>query len=468
MTHLNDLVRGGYDPLQDHDPEQQIHGRVVRYACRVERTIRDARRAGKRVIEGHNRDDAEGEEISEAPDKTAGDVFGGLIALQEPGLRPCPMWSFALPVVTTEAIRDLREDDPLSVGTKVRSDPDGGGTQTADVADKRVKVRPIQDADYSSDDRFREIDTAVYEGAGGLPVGYPGIVLAAIQEQKQVELFLPAGAGPLIAVDHAGDPELATLVSDLDTEDKIDSRRQARLHTLARVVRLGESCGPLAKNNALAWQLKHAGQDGFAGGGLVIDSGTAFPAPEPEPAAEALPQPIPTSGAPGPEEVQAQYGAVTDLRTAKTPTPQEGQVGGVRFLTDPTDPQDLLDGTVTRERGRPGGPGTQARPLPNAPPVAASALIVAAASSKLGGPLDVGSLEDRHRLGMTLDGDPVNSLHLSTAAPWIGLSEDHDGPLDFEGAPYQEPPDWPFTAKVHLRWDAGAMHEWVCGPKPPS
>lgn len=426
----DDIVRS-ITPAQDHDPTRDVHERVVRFCMRVERTLsnRDV------LVEGEVAQAETGDSYipSASPERTKGDEHGRFVwKAESDALRPIPMWWVgAAPAVTTEASRDLRPPRQLEqAGSRVR--PAQPGSQARpDQADQRVRVRPVGDPGWNADDRFREIDAALPGAAPALPKGYPGVVLVTTQERRQEEVFLP-GAGPLVAVDRAGDPGLASEVSDLRPDDSLDPDRRARLHTMMRVVRLRAGVGfPAA--NALAWQLKLASQDGYAGGGAVIDAGSVF-AGEGETRADEPPG----AGA------KAGTAPAADVQYGGTQTRPSGGAG-----------------TQTRP---PGGDGTRTRP-PGSPPTAASGAVIAMCSSKLSGPIDVGRPDDVHRLGTTEDGEPVNSGHLPTSALWIGPGG--DAPLPFEhGVRYSRPPSYPFRAPVHLRYDPLATHEHVTGTKP--
>lgn len=450
----NDVVNS-VTPAQDHDPEQSIEGRVVEFCYRIERTTE----AGDVLVEGETAQALAGDGYipSKTAEGTRGDAHGRILWKQQSiASRVIPMWHLgAAAAVTTEASRDLRPPKPVGDGggTKVRPQP-GNGART-DEADQRVKVRPIKGPAWGPDERFREIDAAMSGVAPPLPKGYPGVVLVTTKENKQEELFLP-GLGPLVAVDRAGDPALATEVCDLTDEDEIDEDRRARLHTMMRVVRVRKSPIGLSDNNALAWQMKLASQDGYAGGGLIVDKGSVS-APE---APEAPGTQPPGAGA---EPDPGQIGAVTWLDNYTPPAPQDGQVGGVT----------VVGGTRTRPPGGgttanppPAGGGTTARPTPNRPPAAGDSVVVAACSSKLSGPLDVGAADDPHRIGTTADGEPINAAHLPTSVLFRAPSG-QDAPLEFQlGVPYSNPPGHPMRARVHLRYDPTASHAWVGGSAP--
>lgn len=437
-------IIGGLTPAQDHDPDQELRGRVVRYAFRVERTTE----AGNVVAEGHTPPLATGDEVSASAEKSVGDEHGRFLwRAQTPGDREIPQWhTGAAPAVTTEASRDLRAGIPIDQ-SRTRA---VAQLLTTDAAQKRVRVRPVGDVAFAPDGKFREIDAALPGVLAALPKGYPGVVLVTTNVTKQEELFVPAGGGPLIAVDHAGDPSLATLVSDLTDEDELDPDRRARLHTMMRVVRVGKAIG-LAQNNALAWQLKAASRDGFSGGGIVID----------RPGASLLPPPAPTPPPPATrgDDAASQYGAVTNLANYTPPPAHEGQVGGVT----------QLGGTRTRAPAPATTPGSQTAPATTTPPSItrpgpSSAAVVAAMTARLSGLIDVGDHDDQHRLGTTLDGEPINSGHLPVG--FLVRGGRGDGPIDIDiGTPYTNPPSWPFRTKVYIRWDPDVEHGWVGGKR---
>lgn len=440
-----DHVGGGGWPLQHLEEARPLEGRHVRWAYRVESVdpVTD------RVIAAGHSPPEDPDLMSVEPERTAGDVFGGFLVRKEDGKRPFPLWSFALPAVTTEASRDLRDrggkprTTPRTTGTRVRQlpTPAGNGSQIGpgDAA-QRVKIRPIGDEAFNPDDRFKEIDCALSPDQAPLPKGFPGIVLTAIDENVQKELFLPSGTAPLIAVDFAGDPTLATLVSDLTPGDEIDTDRQARLHTLMRVVRLGAACAGLSTSNALAIQLKAASQDGFSGHGLVIDGASVFPVGDDEEEDPRQTNPDnPPQDALDDTQTRARHEAVGDQLAND---PDQGAGPGP---------------TRTRERS-----GSSTRPRHGQlPPGLGNTNVLAALTSKLSGIVEVGLADDQHRLGTTLDGEPINASHLPTSVLFLGAQG--DAPLHFESTPYTNPPGVPFTLQAHIRLNPEASHNWVCG-----
>lgn len=92
--------------------------------------------------------------------------------------------------------------------------------------------------------------------------------------------------------------------------------------------------------------------------------------------------------------------------------------------------------------------------------------IIAHASAHYGGPFDVGAKKDIHRIGEDSDGNPINSLHISTKANYkraaSAFSINEDGPLDF-GFSYPGPGDLVFPVRVHLGFDnkTGRWRWWT-------
>lgn len=446
--------------LQDHDKDQETRGRAVPKAYRTERTTE----SGDPVAEGHSAPDAEGDHVSTAPEKTLGDIHGGFVVKNEKGKREEPMWSFAFAGVTTEPSRDLRPPQVITeTAGATTTVPRGAQTSpstSGDPAKQRVRVRLVKDAAFTPEDRFQPVDCALSPNSPALPKGFPGVILVTTQERKQVEVFLPSGGAPLIAVDHAGPPSLASLVSDLTPAGEIDKDRQARLHTHMRVVRLNPTCSGLPVNNALAWQLKPATQDGFAGGGLVVDfASVGAVTAESEAASPTTPTPPPKREAtPG----GTQLGAVTDVTTAVTPDSHSGQSGGVVIIGP--------DGKIRRQNAtqtRTGPPPTAPRSGVPTNPTAVQRVVVGVCSRTHGGPFEVGRADDVHRIGTTKDGEPINSTHLPIGALFLDPDGPGDGPLDFNTKEqYGSPAKFPLFSEADILWDSSAVHDHPCGPKP--
>jgi hypothetical protein len=299
MTEINDVVRGGWDPLQHLDPQAELHERYVRMAVRSD---------GKDQFGGHK-----------YVKGTAGDLIGGMLwtyAGQPPPLavepaslrnRENPAWSFAYPVVVLSAEGgESSASEDGSGGESPGGGSSGGGevakfTVGADAsiptfdtiprtqertssggapgggpkaASGRVSLLPIVEPIGDPDLRFSPM---IAEAPPGMAAGRRGVLLAATNELGQKPVFLPA-AEPLVAVNHDGNPARASLVFDLGEDGKPDPERFARLQSMMRVVR-AKAGSSLAKNvqldhpgsHLLAWQLATGGRDNLAGFGLVAD-----------------------------------------------------------------------------------------------------------------------------------------------------------------------------------------------------
>lgn len=94
--------------------------------------------------------------------------------------------------------------------------------------------------------------------------------------------------------------------------------------------------------------------------------------------------------------------------------------------------------------------------------MARNSRILAMASVNYGGPFDVGHYGDEHRIGSDLDGNPINSLHISTDA-FFKLRTDvlKDGALFFESYYPDYAIDLDVPLRVHLGWDQTAkLWKW--------
>ena len=123
---------------------------------------------------------------------------------------------------------------------------------------------------------------------------------------------------------------------------------------------------------------------------------------------------------------------------------QPGRIGDTRsgYVTDIAPP----NGLATTSRGAP------------------DPVVHGLASCNHGGPLDVGGLNDRHRIGVDEDGNPINPLHISTNALFrspesgspgsLKSGTDRDGPLLFEpGKPPVVKLGSGIARRVHLQFD---------------
>lgn len=90
--------------------------------------------------------------------------------------------------------------------------------------------------------------------------------------------------------------------------------------------------------------------------------------------------------------------------------------------------------------------------------------IVALASKFETGPLFAGLVVDKHKVGMTEDGQPINSLHIPTGALFHQGSYAKDAPLEFSGD-WIIPTEGPLYVPVELRYDVTQVHDHVCGAK---
>lgn len=346
-------------------------------------------------------------------DGTAGDEQGGVLwpASSAPAPKAEPMPGVTLPP------RDLPSWGDAWPAVLVKPALDEKGTGVG-----RGAARPLGDERLEQDARFVALEVFA---PSALPAGTRGVVVAATHEHRQVAVFMPAEQ-KLVAVNAAGDPAGASIVHDLRPDNSLDPERSARLHSMMRVVRPRDGLLPFPRpgeSSALAWQLAPAGRDSLPGRGLIVDViGEAVAPPEPE---------------------------ATAPRDVPSPT-------GTRQRTAPD-----LPGGVGRTRDRaapPGGVTSRPRTPPGGAPLA-----IGVTTARGGGPFEVGDGGDQHHIATTLDGEPINSTHLSTLSLFRGTGG--DAPLDFTSIRYSDPSGGPMRTPVHLRLKPDQAHRWPLGDR---
>ncbi len=457
--HIADFRRLGMLPLQDHRTLLPEH-RVAIMCGRIEE--RDA--LGNWIIEGH--------EGSESPTQTAGDLLGGYHwPATSPDKRQFGSWRIVAAAIATEPSKedteepapedegDARSDEASGEARKkqekaARGDPDNRGpsrertAERAKAKPRSVKVGTVHNSKWDIDPRFRSIKVGLHEDAADVPKGTPLLVLAGSREDAQELVGVPVSSSKLIAPNAAGDPAMGTWVYDLTPESEPDKERRARLQSFWRVLKLGGGCAS-GLNDSLAWQLGTSGLDGLDGGGLVFDApGVATTGAEPK---------DPAAPAPQGENDGTQYGSVTLLQDYLA-----AQADRIREAQGTKEPD--------QTRTRPPKTTQTAGGTPDATPVITSQArnaggVAAMVSARRSGPIEVGDIADVHQIGQTLDGHAINAAHISCDA--LYKNKIGDGPFDFEVQEYEEPAfGSPFQTPVHLRWDAGVIHGWVCGEAP--
>ena len=444
MTRPVDKEDAGTWILRDHREDVEPGFRNVMFGCLLER--RDASTLGRRVIEGLS------ESTSER--KSAADIQGAfLIDTEDDKNRSVGSWSFAMPVLTTSASKKKASASDTG-GTTVRRT--GPGASAARAASRRpVKFRPVYDRDWGEDDRYQETEAFLHPDSPDIAAGESAIVLAGMYEKSEELLLLPLGAGKLIAVNRGNDPAVSSTVYDTDAEDKPDPLNAAKLHSFWKTYQIAGGCA-IGKASALTWQLGLSDRDRIPGRGLVTDAVSP-------PIVDKEDEPVEIGGPNDPAEAQeGSVGRVTfgqDYANALRERIRQAQEGSTGSSTG-------RDPGPTSVRRSPSDPGpTSVRNLTTSqpPPAGDLGLALAAMTSKMGGPIDVGSNVDVHRLGTTTEGHAINSAHISTLAYFRGGRG--DGPLNFEDGRWEKADEYPFMSKVHLRWNRGLLHDHPCGKK---
>jgi hypothetical protein len=441
VTFIADVKKAGLQPLQDHGPAD-VACRNVMYAVRVE-----------------GFDDQNRPLVAEG---SAGDLNGAvLVKATGPERAMLSAWAYAMPVVggskdTTQvnASRTPTGGGKVPTLTPARG-PNGAGLQPC---------LGLEDLTYARD------GSGVYNLAGDrkLPPGVGGVLVAALEETKQIPLLLDGG--PLIAVNQAGEASAGTPVYDLKGLDgSLDETRYARLQSFWRVKQLvpptkagfaGVDPAKLketAENGSLCWQLTGGGPSHLHGGGLIYDDAAIDAASlatansTPVDAARRLSEQI-AALPPGSTVVRGPTGEVnlTDgAFTVRTP-------GNVYGLTNPFQQAGGFN-NQTQVRLNDPVPPTQARD-PAVNPLTAIALV----SARRGGPLEVGGFGCEHQIGFTTDHETVNAAHLRTGTLYRS-PKGKEGDLDITDDPYDHPGPQPFKTRAFIKHDAQADHDWILG-----
>lgn len=373
----------------------------------------------------------------------------------------------------TQALRSAAGVSQGSNGTRTRTP----GEQAAE-ATRTVIVQVVRTKDYQGDVRYQPIEASVPPGTPQLSPGQAGVILFATREDEQITLFLPTSQGTLISVNNAGNPAKSSIVYDLLDTDEVDPDRAAQLHTVWRVVPpKSNACNPrLTPFPILSWQLGLSGQDAHAGTGLYTDNaaqravqltaGEQGTVPRPD---EQTPQEQTQQRRQQLEARRAQVQRqIQRISQASNQNPGADQAAFNREIATRQADLNSLDRQLAELRGgtrtRDPRTGETGARTPNGYDTGAQGQVHACASARMSGPLDVGRVQDPHRIGQDVDGNPINAGHISTGALFLGGPG--DGPLAFESARYTNPDPQPNRAPVHLRWDPDTQHQWLCGTAP--
>lgn len=296
-----------------------------------------------------------------------------------------------------------------------------GGTPTTGGG-AGASLLPIGGSQHQSDLRYAPMAATQPAGLSWLVRGSRVVVMPSTDESRQVEVLLPAD-GRLWCPSVGGPGECGTLVVDLQRDGEACmggsdqpgiGGRHARIQSMMRVIALPEGGNELGgAGNGLAWNLALSGQDQLAGYGMVWARMDGGGGPT-------------TGGGSGPQ------GPITG----------GGSIDGLSEADLGDQPKDFGDFHATRV----GSHG-----------------VAFMAHTGAFGPFHAGSSNDKHRIDVDSDGNPMNSGHLAIGAYWY-KDADKDGPMLFEGI-YPNPAPLPMTSRVHLSWDGGLPHNWVNGQK---
>lgn len=310
-----------------------------------------------------------------------------------------------------------------------RSSSDSGGRDT-------LSAQPIRRSDYKGDSRYV---TWVEQQPTHLPLypdGYRVVATSGTEETSQQNLLLPAD-GRIVCPQAWGPDRMGTTVCDLVEDSTLGrggvygvANRDAPIQTLNWVVRLPE-LGMLNTEigNAVALNGTRTRQGGMAGF-VPLVAMTKF-----------------GKGAATQNPGESDPPVVTGVRgKVESPTGD----GGGASAGGAVDPGQRSDSGSSSDDGQ-----TTAMP-------AGAMTSVAFMSNEASGPWSVGYKDDKHRLGETADGQPINSGHIHIDA-YFEYDEEMDGPHEHTLAEYPEPPLKGYPWVTQLRWDKKMPHAWVGG-----
>lgn len=421
MAFIADQVRGGLQPYQHHprggESEWPLDTRTARAAGR----IIDYDNLGRAIIE----------------DGSHGDVIGAVLWKEREGERPMPAWNPGafpavvaggapperlVPVPTGQEAISSAASGSEAIAPALLSPPSpppqerGGGAITGPGLGL---VLPVRDASWTPDSRFggKMVETVA-------PPGTRGIVLAGTEEYRQEDVFYSSlDQSPLIAA-HRG-PQRSRIPGSTPVHDLRDDGSIDRDEFLAPLNSMFWIHKDINGNDILSWYIDEFGQPtGHGGGGYVI----AEPQGGPFGVPTGRNTPFPTGGN------ETRFSSSLNAWINQSRNGSAGQIGQViaigSALEDPTKIND---------------PAPVMVPEPT--------LILADVEGRDNfAPFDVGTLGDRHQIGVTPEGIPINPLHFSERSlfhwPQVG-----DGPLDFSPLPPPAEVNMPFWVPVTLRFD---------------
>lgn len=177
--------------------------------------------------------------------------------------RPVGGWSWCWPAVL---IGSKSGATPTLQGKGGRpSVATGAKSKCGTFSPGSYQMLPCIGEEYAPDKRFSPLTPELPKDEDGKPLWKPhagafGIALAATNEERQVNYFMPTDSR-LVAVNAAGDPKMGSLVCDLGDDFRVDPKRTQHLQSAFRVVK-----EPLGGKNVISLQLGPSGCGDTSGG----------------------------------------------------------------------------------------------------------------------------------------------------------------------------------------------------------
>lgn len=308
---------------------------------------------------------------------------------------------------------------------------DSAGVEFGDSPAPSV-LRPTIGSSWGLDTRFNAVQSPPPSGWPQMPGDWHGIMVAATNEERQIEYFHPTD--PRLPVVHFdGDPRCSALACDLTAGGGADLSRHARLASMMRVVK-GPKNAPEARN-AVAWLIGIGGRKDVQGG-YVFDTWRSDASKARVVAGKPTPGRTRTY-----TTTEVRVGGFNSSRSAG-PAPGPAGLADVTHNWRAEGPQLRSKGVLQYESKASGKPHS----------------VIAMASKNDRGPFDTGPSTDKHRITTDADGNAINPLHISTDA-LFRMDSVRDAPILWETFYDPDAAEYDAPTLVHLSYD-GTTDRW--------
>jgi len=307
-----------------------------------------------------------------------------------------------------------------------------------------IRVKPIKDRGYGTDDTFGSGTINTPDGWPALVGGSVGVVLGGTEHKTQEPVYIH-GDPRMVAVNNGADPAASSVVYDTDSSGNFDFYRKAKLHSAWRVLPPFSGSPAFGPGGTLAWQLAAGERDMVAGYGAVIDTSSTT----------GKMKPVTTTETPSPSSSGGNFGVPQALMEQARMEWKRGRYLDAGFSAA------LAAWAKAQAKAVPVNNGNG---LANANEGARAAvaggipaLTVGLTSRSLGGFIEVGhGTRDKHVHGKSGEHN-INSAHVSVDALFY-RDEEADAPVNFELDYFRDAESFPLRSKVHLQYNPNVNH----------